>query len=255
MLTSVKSLSGFNLKGIDGDFGTVLEFLFDDQHWAVRYLVADTGAWLTDRQVLLSPYSLGAIDKPKRHIGVKLTRKQIEESPVLSSDLPVSKQFESLYHAYYGWPNYWAGSYIWGMQAIPLVGLENPKHENSDGTQWNPHLRSTLAVGKYTIESTEGEIGRVVDFIVDEESWAICYMVVATGNWWQGKHVLIAARWIDKVSWDEGKVFVNLKRDQIRNSPEYNTLGAITREYELELHGHFNREGYWVDQKTSGPPS
>jgi len=252
MLTKMKSLSGFILKGIDGDFGKVLEFLFDDQHWAVRYLVADTGTWLTDRQVLLSPYSLGAIDKNNRHIGVKLTKKQIEESPALSTDLPVSKQFESQYHAYYGWPPYWAGPYVWGMQSVPLIGPEEAKHVNSDGTHWDPHLRSTMTVSTYTVESTEGEIGRVTDFILDEHSWEVRYLVVATGHWWQGKHVLVAAHWVDKVSWDQGKVFINLTRDQIRNSPAFDTLAEITREYELALHGHFNREGYWAKPKDSG---
>jgi len=255
MLTNAKALTGFLLKGIDGDFGKIREFLFDDQQWTVRYLVADTGTWLTDRQVLLSPHSLGEVDKKNRHFTVKLTKKQIEESPALSTDLPVSRQFESLYRAYYGWPTYWEGSYVWGMQALPPVDQGENNQENSNGTPWNPHLRSTVAVGQYSIESTEGELGRVADFILDEETWVIRYIVVATGHWWQGNHVLIASHWIDKVSWDEGKVFVKLTRDEIRHAPEYSTLATVTREYEQELHSHHHREGYWVDPPKPGPLS
>ena len=89
-------------------------FYFDDHHWTIRYLVADTGNWLISRQVLISPHALAAINREKRSISIRLTKKQIEESPSLDSDKPVSRQFEDAYHRYYGLPAYWSGSYTWG---------------------------------------------------------------------------------------------------------------------------------------------
>ena len=106
MLIKAKTLEGFKLNSIDGDIGKVKEFYFDDLHWTIRYLVADTGGWLTGRQVLISPYALGDPDRLARHITVNLTKKQIEDSPSLSSDKPVSQQFELDYHGYYGYPMY-----------------------------------------------------------------------------------------------------------------------------------------------------
>ena len=109
MLNQAKTLKGYKLDSLDGEIGRVNEFYFDDQHWTVRYLVADTGNWLTGRQVLLSPYALLAVDPEKHHIAIDLTKKQIEDSPSLNTDKPVSRQFEEAYFGYYGWPTYWNG--------------------------------------------------------------------------------------------------------------------------------------------------
>src|SRR5512146_1049484 len=114
MLLKAKTLTGYKLDSLDGEIGKVKEFYFDDQHWAIRYLVADTGTWLMDRQVLISPYALIAVSKEERHIGVKLTKKQIERSPYLESDKPVSRQFAEAYYGYYAWPMYQGGPYMWG---------------------------------------------------------------------------------------------------------------------------------------------
>ena len=116
MLDKVKTLNGYKLINHDeGEIGTVKEFYFDDQYWIIRYLVADTGNWLTGRQVLLSPYALVAVMPEERHITINLTKQQIESSPALSSDKPVSQQFETDYYGYYGYPLYWGGSYAWGV--------------------------------------------------------------------------------------------------------------------------------------------
>ena len=82
--------------------GKVKEFYFDDRYWTVRYLVADTGNWLTGRQVLISPYALVAVNSDQQNIVVDLTKKQIEDSPSLDSDKPVSRQFEQAYYGHYG---------------------------------------------------------------------------------------------------------------------------------------------------------
>ena len=112
---------------------------------------------------------------------------------------------------------------------------------------WDPHLRSTDAVSGYHIQAADGQIGHVEDFIIDGKTWAIRYLIIDTVNWWPGKKVLVAARWIERVSWDESKVFINLSRETIKQSPEYAEKSLLTRDYETKLHGHYNRQGYWVD--------
>lgn len=47
MLKNIQSLQGHKLSANDGEIGHVADFLFDDQTWAIRYLVANTGSWLT----------------------------------------------------------------------------------------------------------------------------------------------------------------------------------------------------------------
>jgi len=109
MLIKAKTLEGYKLDSLNGEIGKVKEFYFDDRHWTIRYLVAETGTWLADRQVLISPYALATVNKTERNIGVDLTKKQIEDSPSLDTHKPVSHQFEQAYYGHYGYPEYWSG--------------------------------------------------------------------------------------------------------------------------------------------------
>jgi hypothetical protein len=236
------------LDSLDGEIGKVKEFYFDDRHWTIRYLVADTGDWLTGRQVLISPYALVSIIKEEKHIAIDLTKKQIEDSPSLNSDKPVSRQFESDYYGYYGWPMYWDGPYMWGYDSYIVRDREKWRESTQDKKTWEHHLRSTHDVSGYHIQARDGEIGHVEDFIVDDKTWAIRYLIVGTRNWWPGKRVLVSPQWIERVSWGERKVFVDLSREAIRQSPEYTDESMLTRDYETGLHRHYNRHGYWVDE-------
>ncbi|HTH50056.1 MAG TPA: PRC-barrel domain-containing protein [Candidatus Limnocylindria bacterium] len=246
MLIKASTLKGYKLHCLDGELGAVREFYFDDQHWTIRYLVANTGSWLTGRQVLISPYALVAVLKADEQIAVNLTKKQIEESPLLNSDQPVSKQFEESYYGYYGWPMYWGGPFVWGASPSLVRNPEMWPEGNQGGKAWDPHLRSTHAVHGYHIQALDGELGHVEDFIIEDETWSIRYLVVATRNWWPGKKVLISPDWIERVSWTDQKVFANLSREAIRHSPEYTADSLITREYETGLFGHYQQQGYWL---------
>jgi uncharacterized protein YrrD len=246
MLYSAKTLKGCKLHSLDGEIGSVSEFYFDDHHWTVRYLIADTGGWLTGRKVLISPHALIAVHKEEQYITVALSKQQIEDSPSLGSDKPVSRQYEESYYGYYGWPAYWGGPYMWGP--FPYIVHDSKKWiETEPGKlEPDPHLRSTLDVSGHGIHARDGEIGHVEDFIIDDRTWAIRYLVVDTGKWWSGKKVLLSPKWIECVSWEESKVFVNLLQDTIRQAPEYTEESLLTRDYEIGLHQHYKRRGYWV---------
>ena len=252
MLDKAKTLKGYTLHSRDGEIGKVKEFYFDDQHWTVRYLVADTGSWLTGRQVLISPYALLAVSKEEQHISIDLTKKQIEESPSLDSDKPVSQQYEEVYYAYYGYPMYWYGPMMWGPYPyIPHDPAQWKTLSIQAEKAWDHHLRSTHDVTGHHIQAADGVVGHVDDFIIDDETWAIRYLVIDTRNFWPGKKVLVSPRWIERVSWDERKVFVNVLCAAIKESPEYTEESLITREYETRLHGHYNRQGYWVEKPAA----
>lgn len=248
MLIKVKTLKGFKLDSLDGEIGKVKEFYFDDSHWTIRYLVADTGNWLTDRQVLISPYALVAINKEKNNISINLDKKQIENSPSLDSDKPVSRQFELSYYDYYGWGMYWGGPNMWGRYSYIERDRELWNVNSQIEKTWDPHLHSTKEVSTYHIHASDGDIGHVADFIIDDETWAIRYIIIDTKNWWPGKKVLISPQWIEKINFDESKVYINLKRETIQQSPEYTDESMINRDYETGLHQHYNRKGYWEDE-------
>jgi hypothetical protein len=251
MLIKAKKLYGYHLDSINGTIGSVNEFYFDDQYWAIRYLVANTAGWLSGRQVLLSPYSVSAVDELEKTVSLTLTKKQIEDSPSIDQHEPVSRQFEGSYYDYYGYPPYYAGSLMWGNS--PYLERKEEKWSAWDKTSasWDRHLRSTREVKGYHIIASDGEIGHVEDFLVDEDTWAIRYLLIATTNFWPGKKILLSPQWIAKVSWETQEVVVDLSREAITNSPAYIDEAPITRDYETDLYGHYDREGYWVADLTT----
>jgi len=251
MLLKAKELKGFSLKSIDGDIGSASEFFFDDQYWTIRYLVANTASWLSGKKVLISPYSVTGVNKDYQELAVELTKKQVENSPSIDTDKPVSRQYEGVYNGYYGYPNYWGGLYAWGGHPYIERDRANWRLSASEEMGWDRHLRSSNEVTGYHLSARDGEIGHVDDFIIDDETWTIRYLVVATKNWWPGKKVLILPKWIENLSWDAREVAIGLSRETIKAAPEYTDESLLTRDYETGLYGHYNREGYWVDELTA----
>jgi uncharacterized protein YrrD len=235
MLDEAKTLTGYKLQALDGELGTVKDFYFDDHSWTVRYLVVDAGEWLMPRQVLISPHALGSVNRSVRHIAVNLTKEQIEHSPSLNRDKPVSRRFEAEYCSYFGMPMYWFAR----EKELAWKRLR----------RGDPHLRSAGEVRGYEMEAAHGEIGQVEDFLVDDEAWAIRYLIVNTRRWLPGKRVLISPAWIDRISWHHQQVVVALRREAIERSPEYSAGSLVTRAYEVSLHRHYDREGYWIDER------
>lgn len=252
MLHRAKELKGYPLQAKDGEIGKVKEFYFDDQNWVIRYLVVDTGGWLTGRRVLISPYALtGEI---REAIPVNLTKKQIENSPSPESDLTVSRQFERKYYTYYNWPLYWQGPYVWGAAPLPYFGpMESgeparPTAPGEEREEGDAHLRSTKVVSDYRLQARDGEIGHVDDFVIDDSNWSIRYLLINTSNWWQGRYILMPPTWASSISWHESKVFVDVDRQTIKGAPEFHGNEFLTRRYEEELHRYYNRQGYWADE-------
>jgi hypothetical protein len=252
MLRSITHLEGFTLRAMDGEIGKVDHFYFDDESWAIRYLVVNTGSWLSGRLVLISPIAVGQTHWESKRLEVKLTKKQVEGSPDINTHKPVSRQHEADYLGYYGYPFYWEGPYLWGSITEPAgIDIQRSIVEKASASRMEKvpadlHLRSTKEVTSYHIEATDGEIGHVENFIVDHHSWAIQYIVVNTRNWWPGKKVLISPYWIERVSWTESKVYVDLSREAIKNGPEYIDSLSVTREYEHKLWDHYQRSAYWL---------
>jgi hypothetical protein len=261
MLTNAAQLKGLVIRATDGDLGTVNQFYFDDETWAIRYLIIETGGWLGGRQVLISPFSVIRTDLLDKRLDVALTKKQVEHSPDIDTHQPVSRQHEAAYLGYYGYPYYWGGPYLWGPAFYP-AGLAIQTNASAEAMadrirkeSADSHLRSSEAVTGYDIEALDGEIGHVDGFVVDDEAWAIRYIEVATRNWWPGKKVLVSPAWIERVSWTESKVCTGLSREAIRNGPEYVESTPITREYENRLYFHYGRPPYWLHQTEPESPS
>jgi hypothetical protein len=247
MLTNTKHLKGLSLHAIDGVLGTVDQVWFDDETWGLRYLTVDTG-WFGGRTVLISPISVTRIDWPSRQIHVALSKKQIEGSPDINTHEPVSRQHEAAYYGYYGYPYYWGGSSLWGPASFP-AGLAIPAPPPLE-TKQSPdsHLRIAETVTGYSVHAKDGEIGHVDGFLMDDHTWAIRYLEIATRNWWPGKKVLVPPSWVENVSWLDSEVSVALTREAIRSGPEYVDATPVTREYEQLLYMHYGVAPYWLNE-------
>jgi hypothetical protein len=261
MLRSVKSLEGFAIGATDGIFGKVKDFYFDDEAWVVRYLVVDTSAWLAGRNVLVSPYSINQPNWAGSVLPATISKQQIKDSPGTDTDKPVSRQYEKSYLGFYGYPYYWGGTGLWGGSYYPGPYSNRLPADDYDGYQGylgapsaddgDPHLRSCNAVKGYHIKASDGELGHVQGFLVDDLTWSIRYMIVNTSNWWVGHKVLISPEWIQNVGWDNSVVDVSLDREAIKTAPAYDEDGPFDREDEFAIYDHYGRRPYWRNKRET----
>lgn len=273
MLRSVNDLKSFKIVATDGEIGNVEQFYFDDERWVLRYIVVNTGSWLSGRQVLISPFSVMHVDRENKKLQVTLTKSQVEKSPNIDLHKPVSRQIEVAHADYYGYSYYWGSPFLWGIGEYPVqapqqsvaatAGITSTMTATAVTATGRPttagiaaevrgapedvHLRSTQEVASYHIAATDGEIGHVEDFILEDDSWTIRYLAIDTRNWLPGKKVLVSPQWISLIDWAQGKVHVNLSKDGISESPEYDNSKLVSREYETQLHQHYRQSGYWVE--------
>jgi hypothetical protein len=268
MLRSTKDLQNYEVIATDGPIGHVKDFYFDDADWVIRYLMLNTGTWLSDRNVLISPISVRHPASQHQALQLGITREQVKKSPDIDTHKPVSRQNEEQYLGYFGYTNYWGGGGYWGSGMYPYAMVPGYAGNGLNQTNWadrnreeedrlreerarhrndDPHLRSCEAVTGYHMHATDGEIGHVSGYLVDDETWAIRYMVVNTSNWWMGHRVLIAPTWITGVHWTDRTVSINLSRESVKASPVYEPDATWSREHDRNLYRHYGRAGYWSD--------
>ncbi len=260
MKHAMKMAAGCRVRASDGKVGTVRQFYFDDLTWSIRYMAVETDDQLQGRTVLILPAAMGKPDWMSRVFPVNLTKEQVLRSPSIAVGKPVSRRYEDTVLDYYDWPPYWSGGFYmlpgYGMKMASYHEEAPNEKESAVGEQTpDPHLRGTQEVTGYRIHATDGEIGHVEDFIVDDESWRIHYLVVDTRNWLPGRRVLVSPQWIREVSWDDAEVVVDLARNAIKKSPEYDPAKPISLDYELKLRDHLSKphDSVWVCFKLHAP--
>jgi uncharacterized protein YrrD len=265
MWDTARHLEHYAIHAADGFIGHVRDVYFDDHAWAVRYLVVDTGGWLPGRKVLISPISVISVNAEDRVLVVSVTREQVRGSPAIDTEKPISRQHEHSLLSYYGYPYYWGAGGLWGAGSFPALLSDVSERgtslaarrtdiarvlemgEAGSDPDADAHLRSCSAVTGYRIEAADGHMGKVKDFLVEESTWAIRYLVVNTAEWWTGHDVLVAVRWIDSVRWMDGAVTVSLTRAAVKDSPTYDEDRLLDREQEMALFSHHGKTGYWAD--------
>ena len=255
MLISGSSLKGLAVEAKDGKIGVVSDVLFDDRTWKTRWMVIDTGHWLTGRKVLVHPSAMAQPDFDRMEIAVHLTKQQVKDSPDIQRDEPVSRRMQDNLYGYYGADPLWGGGNYFGGamggMGWPLGATRS--HAGDDllyadvaplEDEGDPHLRSLAAVTGYHLEATDGPIGHIENFMVDTETWGIRYMAVDTRNWWPGQHVLVSPYAVKSINWFDREVVVDITQAQVKASPPWSPADLVEREYEERLHGYYNWPGY-----------
>lgn len=245
MIHNEKMIKGYKINAADDELGKTDAFLFDDEDWAIRYLVADTRKWLPGRKVLISPISIEKINHEEEHITVNLTKQQVKESPDIDADQPVSREQEVKMNQFYGWGNYWGTPGLWGPDLYPseLIGQEIAEDVNENPGE--SRLRKTSEIEGYQIVAEDGEGGEVESFLVDDETWRIRYIIIDTKTWGNGKKVLISPAWITEVSWSEKNIHTAIQKASLDQAPEYDPDQPIDRAYEEKVYNSFRKEPYW----------
>lgn len=257
MIRNVKHMKRLTMVATDGPIGSFHDIYFDDERWAIRYVVVDTGAWLPGHRVLISPLSVGRTEWNEQRLLLSISRDQVRHSPDIDTHQPVARRHERDYLDYYGYPYYWGHAGLWGAHAIPMlptpeqIAAQHAKAaevERKAADQGDTHLRSASEVSGYVIRATDGDIGHVEDFLFDDVNWAIRYLVADTSNWWFGKHVLVSPEWITDISWPEHAVSVKITRQLLKTAPRYDRAEHLDRQWEAAYYQHLQLPGYWLTE-------
>lgn len=250
MLTRLTQVFGMTVRGTDDEAGNVYDAYFDDDAWQVRYLVVETGPWFFGKRVLIAPEAVMRVDWDEKVVLTDLTRQQIQDSPDIDLERPVSRQQVSMVNAYYGWPAYWMGGPVAGMTpaggypvAIAPMSArpaseQQPEPVAAEERERNPDLRSAREVLGYEVRAQDDDAGVVDDLLLDE-SWVIRYLVIDTRRILPGKKVLLAPPWTERISWTTRRVEVRTTSETIRSSPEYDPTSPVDRDHERRLREHY----------------
>ncbi len=239
MVRSANAIRGEIISATDGEIGKVDDLLFDVESWNLRYFVVNTGTWLPGRKVLISPAACSRPDWLR--LPVKLTREEVRHSPDISSVEDITRSQEADLVKHFGWPVYWAGSANIGATQLP----EEPPEPEPSERKKRRYLQSERGMKQFRVEAVDGEIGRVEDMILDDETWMMRYFVVNTAGLLRGKKVLAAVGWTDRLDSDGNVLSVSINREQFSHSPEYDPLAPVNRQYEERLYDFYGRPRYW----------
>jgi PRC-barrel domain len=219
----LRDMIGRKILATDDVLGKVDDFYFDDSTWTARYVIVETGNWLSNRKVLISLAAFLVQSWNSDVFIVNLTCAQVRDSPDIDTKKPVYRQIEEKLHDYYQWSPYWGYGYsgTFGITLNSLLDNYPPDTVSMTAHDNEEHLRSICLVTGYSIHATDGIIGRIDNFLVDKNNWNIHLLVVETGDWMQNKKILVATSLISNINWADSSVNVNCSLESLSDNQLY----------------------------------
>jgi hypothetical protein len=208
MLWNISTIRNYEIESSDGSIGTVSDFFCDEATWKIRWLVVDTGSFLPGKKVLLPPKTVKSLDRALGKVFVKLSRAEIEDCPPVASDEPVSRQMETRMYVHFGWDPYWDNS-LDGKRAPSLYVMQG-----------------------YNVQATDGPIGRLTEFLFNDEDWNIRYILVDTGNWWPGQKALVLPQSVTSIAWADREIRLSVSQEKLKSAPAYSPTMTVDGKFE-----------------------
>ena len=242
MLWNATAIKGYVIDAADGEIGTVADLLFEDGSWAIRWLIVETGTWLSAAKVLLPAAVLGEPHAEPEHVHVRLTRQQVRDAPAFDPDTQLTREIEATHARYYAISPYWDDDLMQGFYARQAADSDATKGattvmdrrdaRNFDRAPGPPHIHSVMATQGLTVEGTDDAIGHVEDLLVDTGGWTARYITVHTGVWWPGEKVLISPLSVEWIDWIRRDIQLDISRQQVLDSPPYKPEMTVDGAYD-----------------------
>lgn len=245
MKRSLKNIIGYNIQGTDETRGEVVDLLFDEESWIIRYMEAAFAGIDQQKRILIPHSSMKAPEWREKTFQLDLTRSEIESSPAIEEHLPVSREYEKALLKHYAVDPYWPYTYIPPSSSVipyPPRPLQVPDSEIRE-EDMDSSLRSFKEIKSYRIRGINDTMGQVEDIIVDDEDWQIIYLIIDTSRWlpWS-KSVVLSIEWLESISYERKEVQVNLETSQIKKAPEFDPSHPIDMDYEKALDAYYKKQ-------------
>ena len=260
MLHCASGLIGLTIGALDGQVGIVADVLFDDLAWKVRYFAVTTGNWLNGRTVLVSPECISSAHVRRGVLISPLSRAQIEASPLLETHLPMTRHYEAQLSDYYGIPYYWdamspgIGAFPMHLRGLDLPVTEVPPLADTAALPHEAHeihLRSCKDTHGYKLDTNEGDVGQVGDFLIEERGWNVCFIVADTSMWWPGRRVLIDPRWAQDDNWENEAIPLDLERWMVKDAPSFDPEAMASETYKRAVASYYDALANRCDRPES----
>ncbi len=232
MLRSATKIIGHRLHAADGEIGRSVDFLLEEQSWALSYLVVEAGRWLEGQRILISTLALSKSEWTSRRLVMEGTRQQVKTAPRLDQGGPVSRQHELELSRHYGW----SAPGPTPLEALPLEAMlfdasaaegAPPLPEMLAAPMSEGHLKSVKDLLGFSLEASDGTVGHVDDVIVDDDTWTLPYLVVDSRNWLSGRKVLVPTEWVGRIDRQDHRVEVLMSANNVEEEPEYDPSAPV----------------------------
>ncbi|MDA8621274.1 PRC-barrel domain-containing protein [Psychrosphaera sp.] len=226
MNISLQQVIGFTIRTIDGEYGTVSDFLFSSKDHVIRYLVVDPQKWNPlSQKLLVSPVSVYYINIDSQEVCLSIDTNKLKAAPGLEDHETVSRHFEAELYRYYGYGYYWMGADLWGMSSDPTLLKTHIIDDQPDSelSEDDIPLRSINEVCTYLVSTQDNKHHHLSDFILNTKSWNLQFAVINAQNGLiSTERCLINVAAISEYSWHQQLVKVAVSSAQVLGNPHYN---------------------------------